>query len=107
VAYLLGVEAYVVGVGEHLLEDHSGLSDAARSCEGFYVPERAEAEGALAVGYAVRAGQGVAVDQAVGDQLAADLVQGGQESRVCRAGELDQGHDKTDASSSWLPGYMT
>src|ERR1700734_2805851 len=92
VAYLLREQAQVVAVGEHLLEDAPGLVRAAGPGQGLDVPERAEAEGALAVGDAVVAGDGVPVDQAVGDQLVADPLQRGQEARVGRSGELDPRH---------------
>src|SRR6476620_10973641 len=46
-ADLLGVEAHVVGVGEHLLEGQPRLVQASRTGEGLDVPEGADREGAL------------------------------------------------------------
>jgi hypothetical protein len=65
-ADLLRVQAEVVGVGEHLLEDGPGFLQPAGPGERLDVPERAEVEGALTVGDTVVAGSRVAGDQAVG-----------------------------------------
>ena len=81
-ADLLGEQAHVVGVGEHLFEDVPALIDAAGPGQRLDVPERAQVERALAAGQPVRAVGLVAPDQAVADQFLADPVQGGQEPRV-------------------------
>src|SRR6266851_8466990 len=49
-ANLLGVEPEMVGVGEHLFEDHPSLPDSAGPGERLDIPERAQVERALAVG---------------------------------------------------------
>src|SRR6516165_12200156 len=50
---LLGVQAEVVGVGQHLLEDEAGLLGAARPGQCFHQPERTHIERPLAPGQAV------------------------------------------------------
>src|SRR5437763_10320985 len=71
-ADLLGVEPEVIRVGEHLLEGQPGLVDAAGAGQRLDVPERTDREGALIALQAVGRRLGVvAVDEAVGDQLAA------------------------------------
>jgi len=47
-ADLLGIQAYVVGVGEHLLEREPRLVEAPGAGERLAVPERARREGAFA-----------------------------------------------------------
>src|SRR5215216_2889644 len=46
-ADLLGVQAQVVGVGEHLLEDQPGLLQASRTGQRIHIPEGTDREGAL------------------------------------------------------------
>src|SRR5262245_61930403 len=53
-ADLLGVQAQVVGVGEHLLEDQPRLIQPPRAGQRVDVPERAQREGALVAGQPVR-----------------------------------------------------
>src|SRR5215217_7620257 len=92
-ADLLGVQAQVVGVGEHLLQGQPGLLQAAGAGQGVHVPEGADREGPLVAAQAVGGGgRVVAVDQAVGDQLAVHRVQGRQPQRVARGHEPDQRH---------------
>src|ERR1700758_1487954 len=50
---LLGVQAEVVGVGQHLLEDEAGLLGAARPGQSFHQPERTHIERPLTPGQAV------------------------------------------------------
>ena len=94
-ADLLGVEAEVVRVGEHLLERQPRLVEPPRPRQRLDVPERADREGALVAAQPVGRGGGVvAVDQAVGDQLLADRVQRREPARVARGDELDQRHQQ-------------
>src|SRR5215203_2438896 len=66
---LLGVEAEVVSVAEHLLEDEPGFIEPARAGERLDEPERAQAERAFRPHEAVRRLLNVvAEDEAVGDQ---------------------------------------
>src|SRR5215471_5874705 len=66
----LGVEAEVIGVGEHLLERKSSVFEAPGLRESLYVPERAQRERALRATESVRRGLGVvAIDEAVGDEF--------------------------------------
>src|SRR4029453_13126082 len=58
-ADLLGVQAQVVGVGEHLLEGQPGQFQAAGAGQGIHVPEGADREGALVAAEPVRGGAGV------------------------------------------------
>src|SRR5205807_1184066 len=44
---LLGVQAQVVGVGEHLLEDVASLVEPTGTGQGIHIPERADGEGPL------------------------------------------------------------
>ena len=106
-ADLLGEQAHVVGVGEHLFENVPALIDAAGPGQRLHVPERAQVERALAAGQAVRTVGLVAPDQAIADQLLADPVQGGQEPRVARQANLTSGITSSDASSVVPPRYWT
>src|SRR5215207_4476038 len=73
---LLGVEAEVVRVGQHLLERELGFIEASGACERVDVPERAQREGALGAAEPVgRCTRVVAVDEAVGDELLVHLVE--------------------------------
>src|SRR5215469_2196469 len=63
-ADLLGVQAQVVGVGEHLLEGQPCLVKSPGAGERLDVPERADRERSLLAAQAVRAGlRVVAIDQ--------------------------------------------
>src|SRR5207342_2874894 len=80
---LLGVEAEVVGVGEHLLEGETRLVESAGAGERLDVPEGADREGALFALEAVGGGGDVVpVDQAVADQLLRDRVEGRQPAAI-------------------------
>src|SRR6201987_4876319 len=92
---LLGEQAQVVGVGEHLLEHQPGLLQPPGAGQGVDVPERAQREGTLVAAQAVGGGGGVVpVDQAVGDQLAVHRPQRGQPHRVAGGDEALQRHQQ-------------
>ena len=79
-----GVEADVIGVTEHLLENEAGLLRIAGAGETFRIPEGSHAEGyflarksiGLGVAYAV------AMDQRILDQLVFDRAQSGKPAGV-------------------------
>ena len=84
-ADLLGVQAQVVGVGEHLLERQPRLLQAPGAGERLDVPERACREGAFRAAHPVRAGlRVVPVDQGIGYQGGGERVEGGQPLGVGR-----------------------
>ena len=64
--HLLGVQAEMVGVGEHLLKREPRRVQAAGPGQCLDVPERADRERALLAGESVRRGLGaIAVDEAI------------------------------------------
>src|SRR5215831_7915506 len=84
-ADLLGVQAEVVAVGEHLLERQPRLVQAPGAGERLDVPERACREGAFGAAQPVRAGlRVVAVDEGIGYQAGGKRVEGGQPLGVGR-----------------------
>src|SRR5690242_1784841 len=98
---LLGVEAEVVGIGQHLLEGQAGLVQVPGPGHRLHVPERADRERALLALEPVRRGLDVvAVDEAIGDKLLADRVQGREPAGSRGAMNLVSGISSTDASST-------
>ncbi len=73
---LLGIQADVVGVGEHLLEHQPSLGHPARAGERFDVPERAQVERAFVSVQTVAAVGGVTAYQTVADEVLTDAVEG-------------------------------
>jgi hypothetical protein len=77
-ADLLGIQAQVVGVGEHLLERQPRLVQAPGAGERLDLSERARREGAFFAAHPVRAGPRVVpVDQGIGHQAGGECVEGG------------------------------
>ena len=75
-ADLPGIQAQVVGVGEHLLERQPRLVQAPGAGERLDVPERARREGAFPAADPVRAGLWVVpVDQGIGHQGGGERVE--------------------------------
>src|SRR5262249_4915452 len=94
-ADLLGVEAEVVRVREHLLEGQPRLVHPAGARERLDVPEAADRERPLvAVEPVRRRGRVVAVDEAVGDELASDRVERREPARILRRDEVDERHQE-------------
>src|SRR5262252_10019241 len=78
-ADLLGVQAEMVAVGEHLLERQPRLVQAPGTGERLHVPKRARREGAFFAAQPVGAGPRVVpVDQGIRDQGGGERVEGGQ-----------------------------
>ena len=83
----------MVGVGQHLVEDHPRLTEPARHGQGLDVPEGAQGEGSLTTGQPVGGGLRVVPEhEAVRDDLLSHAVQGRKEPRVGGGHESDQGH---------------
>ena len=92
---LLGVEAEVIGVGEHLLEGESRLGGAPGAGKRLDVPEAADRERAFVAFETVgRGGRVVAEDEAVGDEVFCDRVEGREPARVVRGDEVDERHQQ-------------
>src|SRR5262245_30274255 len=80
---LFGVEPDVVRVAEHLLEGQPRLVEPSGAGERLHPPEGAHREGRLPAGEPIgRRVDVVAVDEAVGDQLGGDGVEGRDPARV-------------------------
>ena len=85
----------MVGVGEHLLERQARVVESPRARERLHVPEGADREGALIAAEPVGRCLGVvAVNQAVGDELAGDRVECGEPARIGGGYELDERHEQ-------------
>src|SRR5262249_35077383 len=105
-ADLLGIQAQVVGVGEHFLERQPRLVQAPGARERLDVPKRARREGAFGAAYPVRAGlRIVTVDQGIGDQAGGQRVEGGQPLGSVGEMNLTSGISKTAASRTSPPSY--
>src|SRR5215211_5845882 len=93
---LLGVEAKVVGVGEHLLQGEAGLVEAPGAGKALHKPEGTEAEAPFLALQAVGGGflLPVAVHERVVGQLLLYTVEGGEPAGVGGTDELHQGHEK-------------
>src|SRR5215212_11182690 len=93
---LLGVEAEVVGVREHLLQSEAGLVEAASLCQALDEPEGAETEAAFIAPETVWSCliRLVAVHERVVGELFLDAVEGREPARVGRPDELREGHEE-------------
>src|SRR5215207_2359999 len=93
---LLGVEAEVVGIGEHLLQGEAGLVEAASLRQALDEPEGAEAEAPLVAPETVWGGflGLVAVHERVVGELFLNAVEGREPARVGRPDELREGHEE-------------
>ncbi len=104
-ADLLAIQAEMIGIPEHLLEQQPRTLQArgivatgAGKC--FHQPESANVEGSLRAFQAIRRLIDiVAIDQAIGNQAAIprgtiDGVDGAEHARVAGRHEKDQGHQK-------------
>src|SRR3954447_19281705 len=92
---LLGVEAQVVRVGEHLLERQPGLVEPADTRQRLDVPERGDRERPFVALEPVRRCRGVvAVDETVRDELLADRIERREPPRVLRGDEARERHEQ-------------
>src|SRR3954470_17154653 len=90
------VEAYVVGISEHLLENKPGFQRVASPGQAFRKPKGADTESPFLTWQAIGSGfaNAVAVHERILHQNILNAFQRGKPKGVTWRNEFDQGHEK-------------